>query len=253
MGFSYKEWNGVFYPDGLPAIDYLAHYSQIFSSVELDSTFYGTPRPEYVERWAAVTPPDFTFCVKTPREITHDLRLIDAEEPMGEFLDTIQLLGDKLGAVLIQLPPDMTFAYIHKLAVFLRQLPKQFRYAVEFRHPSWHATATGQLLQNHDICWASTDYIHLPQRVYATTDFIYVRWIGRHGQYDTKEYERVDLTPRLEKWHQEIQSRLDGAYTVFGYFNNDYAGHAPATCNRFKKIAGLPTQPLQPPQQGRLF
>jgi len=254
MGFSYKEWNSVFYPDGLQARDYLAHYSQVFDAVELDSTFYGTPRPQYVERWQAVTPDDFTFCVKTPRLITHDLRLSeDAFESMNEFLNIIGLLGNKLGVVLIQLPPDMPFGYIHKLAVFLRQLPRDFRFAVEFRHSSWHQTATGQLLQNHAVGWASTDYIHLPQRIYVTTDFIYIRWIGRHGQYETKDHEIEDMTPRLEQWWADILSRSDGVHTVYGFFNNDYAGHSPATCNRFKEIVGLPTTPRMPPQQPSLF
>jgi len=253
IGFSYKDWNGVFYPAGLVARDYLVHYSRVFDTVELDSTFYGTPRPEYVERWAAVTPDDFTFCVKTPREVTHDHRLIDAAEPMESFLNVISLLGRKLSVILIQLPPDMGFAYIHKLAVFLRGLPDDFRYAVEFRHPSWHTMATGQLLQNQDVCWVSTDYIHLPKRVYVTTDFIYIRWIGKHGQYELKDHERVDMTPRLETWHEDIQSRQEGVRSIYGFFNNDYAGHSPATCNRFKEIAGLPTNPTQPPQQPSLF
>lgn len=254
MGFSYKDWEGVFYPAGMQPRDYLTHYSHYFNAVELDSTFYGTPRPEYVERWAAVTPPDFSFCAKVPREITHDLRLsAESAGPMEEFLKTMDLLGDKLGVILIQLPPDFTFGHIHHLAVFLRRLPPGYRYAVEFRHSSWHATATGQLLQNYNVAWASTDYIHLPQRVYVSTDFIYIRWIGQHGQYETKDYERVDLTPKLEAWWEDIQSRIDGARMVYGFFNNDYAGHSPATCNKFKRIVGLPTKPLVPPQQGRLF
>ena len=253
MGFSYKDWNGVFYPDGISPRDYLTYYSRIFNAVELDSTFYGTPREEYVERWAAVTPPNFTFCAKTPREITHERRLEKSGELMDSFVRTMRLLGDKLGVILIQLPPDMSFDHIHKLAVFLRELPDNCRYAIEFRHPSWHATATGQLLQNHDICWASTDYKFLPQRVFVTTDFLYIRWIGRHGEYDLKDHERVDRTPRLQEWWEDIQNRSEGVRALYGFFNNDYAGHAPATCNRFKGIAGLPTKELRPPQQGRLF
>ena len=120
MGFSYKDWSGVFYPEGLVARDYLAYYSQHFNAVELDSTFYGTPKPAYVERWAAVVPPGFTFCAKVPRTITHDLRLVEAHELMEVFVRTMTLLGDKLGAILIQLPPDMPFEHIHHLAVFLR-------------------------------------------------------------------------------------------------------------------------------------
>lgn len=253
MGFSYKDWNGVFYPDGLQARDYLAHYSQYFDAVELDSTFYGIPRPEYVSRWASITPPHFSFSVKTPREITHDLRLVDAAEPMNQFLETMQLLDDKLGVILIQLPPDMTFANIRKLAVFLRDLPDGFRYAIEFRDSSWHSAATSQLLEKHGVCWASTDYIHLPRTVYVTTDFIYVRWIGRHGRYEVKDHEREDMTARLNWWWGDIQTRLNGARVIYGFFNNDYAGHAPATCNRFKEIVGLPAKPLQPPQQQRLL
>jgi uncharacterized protein YecE (DUF72 family) len=253
MGFSFKDWEGVFYPEGLAPRDYLFHYSTVFDAVELDGTFYGTPRPEYVERWAAITPAGFSFCAKAPRLVTHDLRLVEAMEPMTEFLDTMRLLGDKLGIVLLQLPPDYTFTMVHKLAVFLRQLPKDIRYAVEFRHPSWHAAATGQLLQNYGVAWASTDYIHLPQRVYVTADFIYIRWIGEHGRYESKDYERVDMTSRLEQWLADIQSRSRGLQAVYGFFNNDYAGHAPATCNRFKAIAGLPVTDSRPPQQGRLF
>jgi uncharacterized protein YecE (DUF72 family) len=253
MGFSYKDWSGVFYPDGLAPRDYLAYYSQFFDTVELDSTFYGTPHPEYVARWASLTPPNFVFCAKTPKQITHEMRLVDTRDEMDHFVDTMRLLGDKLAVVLIQLPPDMTFEYIHKLALFLRDLPPGARYAVEFRHASWHATATGQLLQNHRVAWVSTDYIHLPRRVYATTDFLYIRWIGRHGQYETKDYERIDPTPWLEEWLADIQSRLDSVHTCYGYFNNDYAGHSPATCNRFRQMVGLPTRDLQPPQQGRLL
>jgi uncharacterized protein YecE (DUF72 family) len=253
MGFSYRDWNGAFYPAGMPAQEYLAHYAQYFNAVELDSTFYGTPRPETVERWESSTPADFRFCAKTPREITHELRLVEAEDQMASFVDTMRLLGEKLGVILIQLAPDFTFSQIHTLAHFLRQLPQDVRFAVEFRHPSWHATATGQLLQNHRMSWASADYIHLPQRIYVTTDFIYVRWIGRHGRYEVRDRERVDLTPRLEAWWEDIRSRLEGVSALYGFFNNDYAGFAPATCNRFKEIVGLPVRPLQPPQQERLL
>ncbi|MGH2538726.1 MAG: DUF72 domain-containing protein [Candidatus Promineifilaceae bacterium] len=253
MGFSYKDWSGAFYPETLAPRDYLAHYAHYFDAVELDSTFYGTPRPEVVERWAAVTPPSFKFCAKTPREISHELRLAGAADAMNAFLRVMRLLGDKLGVILIQLPPDLSFDHIHTLAVFLRGLPTDLRYAVEFRHRSWNATATAQLLETQRVCWASTDYIHLPQRVYMTTDFLYVRWIGRHGRYTPKDHERVDLTRRLEAWWADIRGRLNGVHTLYGFFNNDYAGFAPATANRFKAILGLPVQRSEPPQQERLL
>jgi len=253
IGFSYKDWNGVFYPDGLQPRDYLAHYSQVFNAVELDSTFYGTPKPEYVQRWEAVAPDDFTFCVKAPREITHEYRLENSEEAVGDFIHTMRFLGDKLGVILFQLPPDFTFTQIHVLAVFLRSLPTDIRYAVEFRHPSWNNTATLQLLQNHKVSWVSAAYRHMPQQVFVSTDFIYIRWIGTHGQYDVKDHERIDPTPMLKIWLEDIQSQAEEFDSIYGFFNDDYSGHAPATCNRFKRLAGLPVSDARPPQQGRLF
>ena len=253
MGFSYRDWKGVFYPEGMAARDYLAHYSQFFNAVEMDSTFYGTPRAETVSRWAAITPPAFKFCPKVPREITHDRGLVETADLVDHFVDTMRRLDEKLGPILIQLPPDFTAARMPVLAAFLNHLPGGVRYAVEFRHASWHAAATGELLQNHHICWASTEYLYLPQRIYVTTDFICIRWIGQHGRYEINDHERVDMTPRLQEWWEDIQGRMGEFDTVYGFFNNDYAGHSPATCNRFMELVGLPTRPLQPPKQGRLL
>lgn len=253
MGFSYKDWKGVFYPESTAARDYLAYFSQFFNAVEMDSTFYGPPREQTVVRWSQITPPDFKICPKMPREITHDRGLTNVTDAASHFIDRMRPLDEKLGPILVQLPPDFTFDQRYVLTAFLAHLPHDVRFAVEFRDPSWHATETGEILQRYHICWASTEYIYLPQRVYVTTDFIYVRWIGRHGRYDLKDHERVDLTPRLQEWYEDIQNRSAEFDTVYGFFNNDYAGHSPATCNRFKEIVGLPTKSLKPPTQGRLF
>jgi uncharacterized protein YecE (DUF72 family) len=253
MGFSYKDWEGVFYPASLNARDYLAHYGRVFNAVELDSTFYGSPKTETVERWATLVPPDFRFTAKTPRAITHDAPLRDGIGLMRSFVETMRLLGDRLGVILIQLAPDFAFDEIHTLSLFLRELPTDVRFAVEFRHASWHATATGELLQRYSVAWASAEYIHMPRRIYVTTDLVYMRWIGRHGRYQSHSHERVDMSERLEEWRDQIEARSAGVSAVYGFFNNDYAGFAPGTCNRFKELAGLPTNPLQPPQQGRLF
>jgi uncharacterized protein YecE (DUF72 family) len=253
MGFSYQDWKGVFYPESTASRDYLAHYSQFFNAVEMDSTFYGPPREKTVTRWSQIIPPGFKICPKMPREITHDHGLKNATEAANFFIDRIRILDDKLGPILIQLPPDYAFDQRYVLTAFLAQLPADVRFAVEFRDPSWHAAETGEILQRYQICWASTEYIHLPQRIYVTTDFVYIRWIGRHGRYDVNDHERVDMTPRLKEWYDDIQSRSDEFDTVYGFFNNDYAGHSPATCNRFMEMVGLPTKHLTPPTQGRLF
>jgi uncharacterized protein YecE (DUF72 family) len=253
MGFSYKEWQGPFYPAGMPARDYLAHYSQFFNAVEIDSSFYGTPRPDYVERWAAVTPPPFTFCPKTPRAITHDSHLPHAVEAMEAFVGTVALLGEKLGAILLQFPPDFTYAKFNPLMTFLKQLPPGRRYAVEFRHRSWDTPGTAALLEQHNICWVTADYIYMPKKIQRTADFLYLRFLGRRGQFPSADREHVDKTPQLQKWWRQLQNHLDSVDTVYGFINDDYAGYAPATVNKFKKVIGLETKDGHPPQQGRLF
>lgn len=253
VGFSYKDWNGVFYPAGMAARSYLAHYSQIFNAVELDSTFYGTPPPERVRQWAAVAPKGFKFCVKTPREITHERQLVEAEETMLTFLNRMRLLGKNLGAILIQLPPSFTAAHFDTVAAFLAGLPAKFDYAVEFRHPSWYIPETAELLKKHSICWTSIDYIDLPKQIGLTTDFLYIRWLGRHGRFESKDHEQVDVTAELAWWWEYIQPHLGRVKTIYGFFNNDYAGHSPSTCNRFKTLVGLPAERPQLPQQAPLF
>lgn len=253
VGFSYKDWDGVFYPAGMSPRSYLAHYSQIFNAVELDSTFYGTPPAAHVRHWSAAAPDTFKFCVKTPRQITHDLRLVEATQEMAAFLQTIELFGDKLGAVLIQLPPNFTAAEFDNVDKFLGKLPARFQYAIEFRHESWFTRETAAMLKNHQVCWTSTDYLDLPKYIAMTTDFLYIRWLGRHGQFTHKDREQVDVTPQLQWWWDYIQPQLERTRALYGFFNNDYSGHSPGACNRFKALVGLPTNYPRLPRQGRLF
>ncbi|HEX6386763.1 MAG TPA: DUF72 domain-containing protein [Anaerolineae bacterium] len=253
MGFSYKEWQGAFYPAGMASRDFLGHYGQFFNAVEMDSTFYGTPRAEYVERWAAAAPSDFTFCPKTPRAITHESQLTEATPAMLEFLDTVALLDDKLGAVLLQFPPDFTYIHAGPLDDFLGKVPAGRRYAVEFRHRSWNRPETADLLQRHNVCWVAADYIYMPREVQRTADFLYLRFLGRRGQFGRKDQEQVDKTAELQKWRQRIQPHLAYVTDVYAFFNDDYAGHAPASANRFREVVGLEKREIRPPQQGRLF
>ena len=253
VGFSYKEWSGVFYPAGMPARSYLAHYSQVFNSVELDSTFYGTPPPERVRQWASLVPETFRFCVKTPRQITHDLELVGVQKLMETFVETMRWLDDKLGAILIQLPPQFSAAKVETVVRFLEDLPAGVQYALEFRHRSWFTPETVALLRDHQVCWVATEYLDFPDQIEPTTDFLYIRWLGRHGQFKEKNQEQIDMTPRLSWWWEQLQPHLDQVQTVYGFFNNDFAGYSPATCNRFKALVGLPIAASHTPQQGKLF
>lgn len=255
MGFSYKDWNGVFYPADMAARNYLGYYSRIFNAVEIDATFYGTPKVDTVQRWAAVTPEGFKFCVKVPRAITHDLALVGAWGLMTEFIGVMRGLGDKLGVILLQFPPSYTADQFPVLAEFLAELPNDLRFAVEVRDRSWYAAETDMegMLATNGVAWAATEYPGLPGQVRPTAPFVYIRWIGQHGTFEHHTHERIDRSAELRRWWEHLQGILDGVEAVYGFFNNDYAGFAAGTANRFKSLVGLPLEEPKPPQQGRLF
>lgn len=253
IGFTYPEWKGSFYPIGLPSNQFLSYYSRIFNAVEINTTFYGPQSPAQIQRWVAATPDNFCFSLKAPRRVTHDLRLVNAQTEMRAFIDSSRGLADKFGAVLIQLPPSFSIEERPSLENFLPTLPEGPRYAVEFRHASWYVPRTADLLRQHGICWVANDYEELPIELTPTTDFLYIRWIARHNVIPHPGHEVLDRTERLKSWLELIRSKLDGIRSIYGFFDNDYAGHAPATCNRLKTLAGLPVTDSPAGEQGRLF
>jgi uncharacterized protein YecE (DUF72 family) len=253
IGFTYPEWKGSFYPAGLPANQSLSYYGKIFNAVEINTTFYGPQPPAQVQRWAGATPAEFCFCLKAPRRVTHDLRLLNTQDEMRIFVDSSAALGDKFGPLLIQLPPSFKVDERRNLEAFLKILPSGARYAIEFRHASWHIPATAELLHQNGVCWVATDYEELPVDIYPTASFLYIRWIGKHNVIPHPGHEVLDRSERLKAWLERIRANLAGIETIYGFFDNDYAGHAPATCNRLKALAGLPyTNPFAE-EQGRLF
>jgi len=253
IGYSYKDWVGSFYPTGMTQHAYLPYYSKVFNSVELDTTFHSIPRPSIVQSWTDTSPADFRFCLKTPRLITHELGLKGAQGAMMEFIDSVQALAGKLGPILIQLPPKFSQENYTLLADFLTALPNDHQYAIEFRHPSWYNAKTIKLLTEHQVCWVASDYPNLPRQINPTSNILYIRWIGINGMYQRHSYERVDKTKDLKWWLELIRSFEDRVPLFYGFFNNDYAGFAPGTANRFKEIMGLPVIRNQEPKQGRLF
>jgi uncharacterized protein YecE (DUF72 family) len=253
IGFSYKDWVGPFYPPGASQREYLPYYTKLFNSVELDTTFHALPRIEAVQSWYTSVPSEFKLCLKTPRVITHEMGLKGAHGLMNEFIDALYPLQEKMGPILIQLPPSFTQENFPTLSEFLAALPTSHRYAVEFRHSSWFNDRTVQLLSQNQICWVSIDFPHLPQKIIPTTDFVYIRWIGINNKYHYHSYERVDKNEQLSWWLQAIREVLPEIPIVYGYFNNDYTGFAAGTCKRFMLLAGLMDEEQNLPFQERLF
>ena len=256
VGFGYDDWSGVFYPKELKSTDYLSVYSRYFDAVELDTTFHAAPTAERVTRWAEATPVEFRFCVKTPKDITHAAGppgIAGRVRPMLEFVEAIRMFGEKLGVVLIQFPPSFDAGATKELGTFLEALPDDVRFAVEFRNPSWDTEHTAELLREHACGWVAADYLtREPWEITATSDFLYVRWVGRHGQYPTLDKERIDPTERLKWWKRRIDTCKD-VRTVWGFFNNDYTGYAIGTANRMKRLVGQQVRTPESPQQGDLF
>jgi uncharacterized protein YecE (DUF72 family) len=181
---------------------------------------------------------------------------------MEEFVNMIALLGNKLGPILIQFPPDFDAGHAGSLNRFLGSLPTLLngevrpRYAVEFRHRSWDTPVTAQLLYNHNVCWASTEYIIMAARLHRTTDFLYLRFLGRHGAFKQKNRVQKDVIPILEKWKDWLEvevQRENNLNAVYAFFNDDFSGHSPATVNHFKAMLHLPVTEPEIPQQNKLL
>ncbi|HVU02632.1 MAG TPA: DUF72 domain-containing protein [Polyangiaceae bacterium] len=155
-GFSYKEWKGLFYPEDLPDKKMLSFYSTRLGTVEINNTFYRMPKPELVAAWAAEVGPDFRFVLKAPQRITHRERLVGSEESLSRFFQAAGVLGDRLGAILFQLPP-FEKKDVGKLAAFLALLPAGTRAAFEFRHPSWFEEDTYAALRERNAALVGGD------------------------------------------------------------------------------------------------
>jgi uncharacterized protein YecE (DUF72 family) len=182
--------------------------------------------------------------VKTPKAITHEGSLDHRIKEMREFLAVMRAFGLKLAVVLIQLPPSCHIDQFEALERLLKQLPDDVRFAVEFRNASWGQQRTLDLLREHRCALVTAEYQTRPSRIRVTTDLLYIRWIGEHERFEELNHEQVDMGPQLEWWRGEV-SRVMAAErieNVWGFFNNDYAGYAIATCRRFMRIMGLAIQ-----------
>ena len=248
MGWTYRDWSGSFYARDADRKDLLRCYAQVFDALEIDSTFHFIPRPEVVTAWRDRTPDTFRFTAKLYGKITHERGLVEAEELLTPFLASMALLGERLGCLLVQLPPGFqcnagTFSRVES---FLDLLPTtDFRFAFEFRHASWIKPEVFDLLRGHHASWTIQDHPRvMPIVPEITADFTYIRWMGdtedpRIGHFRESVVDRSqDLIKWAERVKRDILPRVD---TLYGFFNNYYSGHSPHDCNRMKRLLGLDT------------
>ena len=247
QGWSYADWVGSFYPAQARPADYLRLYASVFDTVEIDSTFYGSPRPSTVRSWADSTPAGFQFAAKVPQRITHELGLRDADAELAQFLLALEELGDKLGPLLIQMPPQFhrDAETWQAVRAFLTALPAGYQWAMEFRHRSWLTSDLLDFLRDHGVAWTCIDLVYMPRLVESTADFAYVRWLGDRRTIERYDRLQIDRDQATEEWADSLRSLSRHVARIYGYYNNHYAGHSPASVNQLRARLGLP--PLQRP------
>jgi uncharacterized protein YecE (DUF72 family) len=252
-GWRYAGWRGVFYPRGLPQRRELEHAAERLSTIEVNGSFYSLQRPSSWRAWAAAVPEDFVFSVKGPRFITHMKKLTDPEVPLANFFATgVLSLGDRLGPVLWQLPPQVTFRP-DRLAAFFDALPRRttsaaelarshhesdrlvegadtdvpvdrpLRHVLEVRHESFRTPEFCELLRAHDVGMVVSDSAGTwPMFDEVTSDVAYVRL---HG--DEELYASGYGPEALARWADKARAWDAAGLDVFVYFDNDIKVHAP--------------------------
>jgi uncharacterized protein YecE (DUF72 family) len=236
-GWSYSDWEGTVYPEALPSGSRLAEYVKRYATVEIDSTFYGTPRRSTVQNWREVAPDGFLFAAKFPQEVTHERNLVSSEAETESFISTMAELGDRLGPLLLQLPPSFTVEGMGVLEDFLKGLPEGFRYAVEVRHRSWLDSDLPELLSERGAALTLIDYPRMPRMDEATADFSYIRWLGNRREFpEGHTHLKKERDDDLLWWSDLVGRFLEEGRTVFAYANNHYQNHSPSTLARFLEI-----------------
>ena len=237
-GYSYKQWKGTFYPERLPDKQMLPYYGERFRTVEINNTFYRAPEASALRAWAAAVPAGFRFVLKAPRQITHVRRLNGAGDAVSHLLDVAGTLGERLGALLFQLPPNLK-KDAPRLRAFLALLPPACRAALEFRHPSWFDDEVFGLLRDHraalGVAEAEGD-LEVP--LVATADWGYLRL--RRPDYDDAELKAWVKRVRAQDWKD-----------AFVFFKHEDEGKGPRLATRFLELsAGLRDRPARPGRAG---
>lgn len=230
-GWQYADWRGVLYPPGLPQRLWLEEYARHFDTLELNNSFYRLPSYDAFAAWRQRLPVGFVVAVKASRYLTHIRRLRDPAEPVARLMGAARGLGDRLGPILLQLPPTQR-AEPGRLAETLGFFPDGSRIAVELRHPSWWTDETREVLVDHGaaLCWA--DRLGRPQSpLWRTAAWGYLRF------HEGRARPRPGYGDRaLRTWADRVLAEFGPNDDVFVYFNNDSGGAAIRDARRFTRI-----------------
>ena len=241
-----EAWWGRLYPRDLPPGERLSAYSRWFDAVEVDTSYYRDPGAPLVRRWARATPAGFVFTMKVPRELLDPRHRVDRER-IARFEAHAKELGPKLGALVAQFPPWVKPSRAEPfLEELLDGLDPTLRYAVELRDAGWFRGEVRQRLlrrltdHRRALAWSVLTYVDVPAE--RTGDFVYLRFIGDHTTVPAERHGelRVDRGPETSLWASRVRSVFDQVANVYAFFNNHFAGFAPASVNLFRRELGLP-------------
>jgi uncharacterized protein YecE (DUF72 family) len=213
-GYAFKEWKGPFYPDDLKNGEMLRFYAGKFPAVEINNTFYRMPSEKVLRDWGAQVPADFTFAIKASQRITHYARLKpEASEHVEYLCRATAALGERMGPILFQLPPNMK-KDLDRLRTFLDALPKGRRFAMEFRHESWFDDEVLAALREHDVALAGIEQEDFKSPVHSTASWGYMR-------LHRLDYDNDALTT----WANRLYQNRDWKET-YVFFKHDHAPEA---------------------------
>jgi uncharacterized protein YecE (DUF72 family) len=216
-GYHYDHWRGVFYPQDLPKTEWFLHYARQFDTVEINNTFYWLPEATTFSAWRRQAPKGFCYALKFSRYGSHIVRLKKPRDTIGKFLKRADRLGEFLGPILVQLPPNWKAAP-ERLAAFLDTASKNHRWAVEFRDRRWLCEEVFAILNEHGSALCIHDLIDDHPRL-VTASWVYLRF---HGEHYSGSYSSEKLKAEARWIKQQLASGKD----VFAYFNNDAQGYA---------------------------
>jgi uncharacterized protein YecE (DUF72 family) len=228
-GWTYPDWQGVFYPPEVKGSRRLEYYAQRFDTVEVNATFYRLPTPAMIAAWNQRLPQGFHLVLKGSRLVTHRRKLVEVDEPLQNFLERALAL-QRLEVILWQLPPSL-HRDLPRLQDFLARLPQEVRHAVEFRHASWWHPDTAELLARFGAAFVAVSHPRLPPDILPTADFLYLRFHGLGPKLYRYDYSRAEL----EEWVRRLEPHLAGR-ELYAFFNNDYQAHAPANAELFREL-----------------
>ena len=232
-GYRYDHWEGTFYPKGLPKREWFSHYARTFDTVEINNTFYHLPSEKTFRSWRDAAPSYFLYVLKFSRYGTHMKKLKDPAGTIDAFLERARLLEDHLGPILVQLPPNWR-ADPARLDAFLEEAPREHRWAVELRDPSWLVEEVYGVLRKHNAALVVHDMIRGHPRE-VTADWVYLRFHGP-GEGD---YEGSYSSQALSGVSRRIRRHLAEGRETFAFFNNDQHGDAAENARDLRRYLGM--------------